>query len=261
MFACVGSVGIAHGATDVDAVQRIGIRPRGGRWTLSIAYGLLAIATFALARRSPKRAARALLGLSVWHFGSGDVAFAAACGSRVRGIAESLVRGAMPLFIAGRSPRSLAAAALAAGWSASHLRTARYDDALDFAIPTALLLAAPPRLGFGIYFGAWHSVRHTALLLERDTRAGSERDRALRFARESAPNVAIAVLAGIIAYALDRRGFGAATASPPSMQAERSRENVVGALILAITVPHQIAVTLLERDALARTATGEARLS
>ncbi len=246
-FTFVGSVGIAHGATDVDILERIGLAPAGGKRTLSVAYGLLALTTFVIARRVPELAGRALLGLSLWHFGSGDVAFARACGSRVRGKCESVVRGTMPLFIAGTGRRSAAVATLAFARAVAHVRDGEFADALDLALPAALLLAIPPRLGFAIYFGAWHSIRHTALLLERDVRHGNGRERALRFARESLPNVFIAVLSGAIAYALDRRKPAAGLMRPS--RSNGRKDDVFGALILAITVPHQIAVTLFERHA------------
>lgn len=249
-FTFVGSVGIAHGATDVDILSRIGIAAPGGRSTLALAYGTLAVTTFVAARRVPKLAGRALLGLSLWHFGSADVAFARACGSRVRGKRESFVRGTMPLFISGTDRRSAAAATLAFARAARHAREGEFADALDLVLPATLLLAAPARLGFAIYFGAWHSVRHTALVLERDARPGRESQRALRFARESAPNVLIAALAGAIAYALERRKMPADVVATTGN--DKSRADLFGALILAITVPHQIAVTLFERHATAR---------
>jgi len=246
VFALVGTVGIAHGATDVDALDRIGVRPRGGRRTLSLAYGALAVATFLVARRSDRFAGWSLFGLSVWHFGSGDADFARACGARGRGPFEAFLRGLVPLCVGGADARSVPVAALALVRAALHLREGAPADALDIMIPAGLLLAVPSRLGFGIYFGAWHSVRHTALLLERDVRIAGERARVLRFARESAPNAAIAAVAGIVAAALDRR-FGSGAVA--TVAAEARREAIFGALVLAITVPHQLAVTRLERHA------------
>ncbi len=249
VFALVGTVGIAHGATDVDALDRSGVRPPGGRQSLSVGYGVLALATFLVARRFERLAGVALFALSVWHFGSGDADFARACGAKPRGWREALLRGLVPLCVRGTAPRSAAIAALALGRAALHAREGAAADALDVALPAALLLAVPTRLGFGIYFGSWHSVRHTALLLERDARAGHERARLGRFARESAPNAAVAALAGVAAAALDRvvgRGRPAASAAD-----EARREAIFGALVLAITVPHQIAVSLLERRAIA----------
>lgn len=238
-FALVGTLGIAHGATDDALLHRIGYRPRGGRLALSSVYGTLAVATFVAARRAPKVAARALFALSWLHFGSGDAAFARACGSRAHLGFESLLRGALPLCIAQTDARSRVVAALAALAALRHAARGDVADALDLGLPAALLLATPKRLGFGVYFGGWHAVRHTALLLERDARGGPLGTRAARYARESVGNVAIALAAGAVAFVASRKfRFGAA---------EPNNEDVFGALILAITVPHQLAVWLFER--------------
>jgi len=241
----IGTLGIAHGATDDATLERVGFRPRGGRATISLVYGSIAIVTFFAARRAPKLAARALFVLSWFHFGRGDANFARACGSHVDANFEALVRGAIPLFIAGDDVRSRVTASATVAYAARHALAGRYADAADLALPTALLLAIVPRLGFGIYFGAWHSVRHTVLLLERDSRGGNARVRWQRFARESLPNVAIALGVGALAYALSRAG------DKPSFATMDDAENeaIAGALILAITVPHEIAVGIIERRA------------
>ena len=239
----IGTLGIAHGATDDATLVRVGFRPRGGRTMISLVYGTLAVLTFLAARRAPKLAARALVVLSWFHFGCGDANFARACGSPSDARIEALVRGALPLFIAGSDTRSRAFASAAFGYAARHAIAGRYADAADVALPTGLLLAVAPRLGFGIYFGAWHAVRHTVLLLERDSRGGTKGERWLRFAQESAPNVAIALGIGALAFGLVRASDTATL--------ERTNENeaIVGALILAITVPNEIAVGIIERRA------------
>ena len=239
----IGTLGIAHGATDDATLVRVGFRPRGGRVTISLAYGSLAIVTFLAARRAPKLAARALQILSWFHFGHGDANFARACGSQVDARFEAAVRGAIPLFIAGNDPQSRAIASGAVAFGIRHALAGRYADAVDLALPAGLLLASEPRLGFGIYFGLWHAVRHTMLLLERDARGGSTRTRWQRFARESAPNVAIALAGGILAYALARANGSTRVA----MVGDGANEAIAGALILAITVPHEIAVGIIER--------------
>ena len=238
-FALVGTIGIAHGATDDALLHRLGYPPRGGRLALSAAYGALAVATFVAARRAPKIASRALFAVSWLHFGSGDAAFARACGSRLAMAPETVLRGAIPLCIAGSGARSRAVAAVAAVAALRHGARGDRASALDLALPAALLIAAPARLGFGIYFGAWHAIRHTALLLERDARGGTPVARALRFARESIGNVAIALATAAVAFALSPK------IAP--RDAAVDRDDVFGALILAITVPHQIAVWLFER--------------
>ena len=88
----IGTLGIAHGATDDATLERVGFRPRGGRATISLVYGSIAIVTFFAARRAPKLAARALFVLSWFHFGRGDANFARACGSHVDANFEALAR-------------------------------------------------------------------------------------------------------------------------------------------------------------------------
>ncbi|MBD5654572.1 MAG: hypothetical protein IAI50_05250, partial [Candidatus Eremiobacteraeota bacterium] len=152
-----------------------------------------------------------------------------------------LVRGAVPLCIEGRDGRSKVTVVGALATAAFHLSSRSYADAVDVALPASLLYIVSgrrERLAFAIYFGAWHAPRHLALVLERDPRGGAPWQRLGRFARESMPNVAIAVAGGAIAYAL--RG-------PQS-----GDDDAFGALILAITVPHQLAVWWLERDAAKR---------
>ena len=224
------TIGIAHGATDAATLDRLGVRP--GRLGISIGYGILAIATYLVARRHPGAAARALRAVSWAHFGSGDAAFARACGSRRFELAESVARGAVPLSIGGRDARSAAGLVTAVVYAAIAAAAGDRADACDVAIPAAILYAAPARLGFGVYFAAWHAPRHTALLLERDPRGGTYARRFGRFAWESTPNVLVAAGFGALAYAFRRPG--------------EAGEELVAPLILAITVPHQIAVWIVE---------------
>jgi hypothetical protein len=231
-LALTATIGIAHGATDAAVLDRAGVRPRGGSATISIGYGVLAIAVFFVARRRPALAGRAL-GIVSWaHFGSGDAAFARACGSRRPEFAEALARGGVPLVIGGRDARSAWATVLAVAFAASAIALDEFAEAIDVALPALVLYAAPPRLGFGCYFGAWHAPRHLALLLERDPRGGTYGARFARFVREAAPNSAIAAAFAALAYVFRR----------PS----DSMEDLAPALILAITIPHQLAVWTIE---------------
>ncbi len=227
------TIGIAHGATDAPMLDRLGVRPRGGKRTLSIAYGAFAIAVYALARRDPKRSARILRFVSWAHFGSGDAAFARACGSGRFEVAEAFVRGAVPLCIEGTgidSARAFVATSLFAGFDVTRGDVA---DAADVLLPALVLYAAPVRLGFGAYFAVWHAPRHVALLLARDPRGGPYAARLGRFVREAAGNSAIASAFALLAYAVR------ADDTVP--------DDLAAALILAITVPHQIAVWTIER--------------
>jgi hypothetical protein len=231
-LALTATIGIAHGATDAAVLDRAGVRPRGGPATISIGYGVLAIAVFLVARRRPALASRAL-GIVSWaHFGSGDAAFARACGSRRPEVPEAFVRGGVPLLIGGRDARSAWATVTSVGFAAIAVALDDLAEAVDVVLPALVLYAAPSRLGFGCYFGAWHAPRHLALLLERDPRGGPYGARFVRFAREAAPNSAIAAAFAALAYAF--------------RQPSDSMDDLAPALILAITIPHQLAVWTVE---------------
>lgn len=226
------TIGIAHGATDAAVLERCGVRPRGGKTAIGIVYGVVAIVVYLIARRYPTVAARTLRVVSWAHFGSGDAAFARLCGSRRFEPAEAFVRGAVPLTIAGRGAASARALLAATAFAGTAVLSDDVADAVDVLLPSLVLYAAPVRLGFGAYFAAWHAPRHLALLLARDPRGGPYGARFLRFAREAAPNAAIAAAFGLLAYRFRGR-------------ADRN-EDLAAALILGITVPHQIAVWTIE---------------
>jgi hypothetical protein len=221
-------------------LERLRIGP--GRLKISIAYGIVAIGVYAIARRFPLAGTRALHAVSWAHFGSGDAAFARHCGSRGIEPLEAFARGGVPLSIGGRGARSAWSFVVACAYGAFGLARGEAADALDVALPAAVLYATPARLGFGVYFATWHSPRHLALILERDPRGGSYLQRFARFARESAPNVAVASAFGALAFAFDG--------------ARAPREDLVTALILGITIPHQIAVWILEYRSRAASADG-----
>jgi hypothetical protein len=226
------TIGIAHGATDADTLDRLGRRPRGLKIAISIVYGIVAIVVYAVARRAPIAASRTLRVVSWAHFGSGDAAFARACGSRRFELAEAFVRGGIPLAIGGRDGRSACVTVAACAFAGFAAANDDLEDAVDIALPALALYAAPARLGFGCYFAAWHSARHLALLLDRDARGGSALTRLRRFGREAAPNSAIAAAFGALAYAFRTKG--------------ESVDDLAAPAILAITVPHQLAVWIAE---------------
>ncbi len=231
LFALIASMGIGHGANDDLILSRLAPELRGGRATISASYGVVFAAVFALAVRFPQSAERALAALSVWHFGNGDAALARAAGSRRGSLLEALVRGLVPIAISSDRTRARYAwPALA--YAASHAARRAAGDALDIAIPAATLALAPAPYGFAAYFGAWHSPRHLAVVLQRDERGGSARERVVRFVRESLRNVAISGVAGAVAYAVFR---------------DRDPHEIFVALTLAVTVPHEAAVWYAER--------------
>jgi len=233
--ALIGTIGVAHGANDDAIVSRLAPRFPGRRAGVSAAYGTLAIATVAGARRAPATARHALTALAWFHFGSGDVALDRACAATARAGTpwpEVIVRGALPLFADKRSPWGRAFAAFAAGYALARLAARDGAAALDVALPAATLALTPP-LGFAAYFGAWHAPRHLALVLERDTRGGTFRKRFARFAREAAGNTIVALGLGAVAFTFVR---------------DANPHELFVALTLGVTVPHQCAVWYAERE-------------
>ncbi len=233
LFALIATIGIGHGANDDAILARLEPDLPGGRVTISASYGVLFAMVFALSIRFPKSAERGLAMLSVWHFGNGDAALARAAGSRSPLPLEALVRGLVPLAVS--SDRMRAWRALPAlGYAALHAYRGESADALDVALPAATLALTPAPYGFASYFGAWHAPRHLAVVLQRDDRGGSARERVVRFVRESLRNVALSGVVGAVSYALLR---------------DRDPHEIFVALTLGVTVPHEAAVWYAERAA------------
>jgi hypothetical protein len=233
LVALIGTIGIGHGANDDAILARLEPDLPGGRVTISASYGVLFTTVFALAMRFPSTAERGLAMLSVWHFGNGDAALARAAGSRSRSPFEALVRGLVPLTISSERMRAWRALP-ALGYAAFHAYRGESADALDVALPAVTLALTPAPFGFASYFGAWHAPRHLAVVLQRDERGGSARERFVRFVRESLRNLAISGIIGAVSYALLRH---------------RDPHEIFVALTLGVTVPHEAAVWYAERAA------------
>jgi hypothetical protein len=229
----IASIGIGHGANDDVILARLEPGLPGGRVTISASYGVLFAAVFTLAMRFPASAERALAALSVWHFGNGDAALARAAGSPRRSPIEAVVRGLIPIVISSDRARARRAWP-ALGFAALQVSRRAAADALDIALPAATLALTPAPYGFATYFGAWHSPRHLAVVLQRDGRGGSASARLVRFVRESLRNIAISAVVGGVAYAVFR---------------DRDPHEIFVALTLGVTVPHEAAVWYAQRAA------------
>jgi Brp/Blh family beta-carotene 15,15'-monooxygenase len=134
-----------------------------------------------------------------------------------------------------------------AGWLATLSRAwpgrpAALGDAAEVLLLIALFALAPPYLAIGVYFLAWHSLRHLlrlALLRPSDRRAiaaGRAVSTIARLARDLVPMTALALaaLAGLYAWAAPRvsgaEGFVA----------------LYLVWISALTMPHLAAVALMD---------------
>ncbi|HEY0238460.1 MAG TPA: Brp/Blh family beta-carotene 15,15'-dioxygenase [Friedmanniella sp.] len=216
-----------------------------------------------------------LLVVSVLHFGAGDLmadhdddpdARPLPAGSLVVGV---LARGgpvvAGPLLVwPAQADRALAAVQLdftmPAMWvrvllacvvaacvlanAVTSLRTRQRRSALEVVLLALLFVAVPPLAAFGIYFGAWHGLRHTARLVARDPRNHAD------------------LAAGRLLRPLRR--FGVSAALPTLVAGGSAAALVIGAgqhtdltgtvftVLLALTVPHLVVVAALDLSGLRR---------
>jgi Brp/Blh family beta-carotene 15,15'-monooxygenase len=135
----------------------------------------------------------------------------------------------------------VALASLALGLRADDA-TWRYD-AVETPLLAVYFAVVPPVLAVGVYFALWHSVRHVVRLVALDSvgRAALDANRVAPavagFARDAAPLTlgALALLAG------------AAAVVPASPGGVAEFAGVYLALLAALTLPHTVVVTLLDR--------------
>ncbi len=154
------------------------------------------------------------------------------------------------------------AALLLYAWS-TH-RTARRDpaalrdwrtDMLDTILLTVFFATVPAILAIGLYFCAWHAIRHIIRLAaidpanRADVEAGRLLHPILRFGRDALPITAIAL---VLLAAL-------AASSPSPADAPEHLLGVYLVLLSALTVPHVVIVTLMDaRQGVWRTVTTSA---
>jgi beta-carotene 15,15'-dioxygenase len=270
-------VGLPHGAVDHLVPGWVGLTRGGPRTMVAIlaAYLAAAVGAWTALTLAGPVAVLALLALSVLHFGLGDVMADPAVAPGLRGssaAAAVLARGgAVVVLPVARWPaqtdRVLGAldprvpALLGPGTRAAllgvllgcalvavvdALRRRRNRDAAEIAVLLALFAVVPPIAAFGVYFGGWHALRHTARLLAADPAnaddlaAGHWRRPLGRFARAAAaPTAAVlTALAGLLLLA-----------ARPGLLVP------VLTVLLALTVPHVVVVAVLDHAALRRAQT------
>ena len=256
-------LGVPHGAVDHLALARspgAGISPLGRL----LYVGAAAVAAL-LVVLSPGPAFVVVLGMSLWHFGSGDVEAIADLSGRARPrraarVVLALALGSAPVLL----PLTGASAVgtlrlinpqLAVVFTPAVMSVTRYAVLCVIAVALALLvragdrrgagelvllsvlgLVASPLVAFAVYFASWHALRHTARLAA--DRVGIVRPVAL--ARTFAAGVPALVVTVVVAAACVL-GF---------------REHaVLGtwlwvglALVWGLTVPHMVVVARFDRD-------------
>ncbi|MGY1697026.1 Brp/Blh family beta-carotene 15,15'-dioxygenase [Geodermatophilus sp. SYSU D00814] len=259
--------GLPHGAADhLVPAHRLGWRPP--RTALfALGYALVAALAWLVFAAAPGPGLLVFVALSVWHFGTGETAFAdLRAGREVRRQAPaSLVLGGLVLLVPLARGADEAAPVLAAvvpgsegvippavvtgvlavvlpaggALAVERLLAGRWLEAAEVAVLLTLVVVAPPFAAFGVWFGCWHSVRHLARVLADDPAgagdlAAGRLGRPLRrFAAAAAlPTlIALAVLAALWSAAGGWRGF-LATDLP---------------VLAALTLPHALVVGWLDR--------------
>ncbi|MGY2065697.1 beta-carotene 15,15'-dioxygenase, Brp/Blh family [Blastococcus sp. SYSU DS0619] len=271
-------LGLPHGAVDhLVPAWRLGW-PLTRRLLFGAGYAGLAAGAYVAFRTAPGPALLLFVLVSAWHFGTGETAFAdlrAGRPVRTRPV-PALVLGGLVLLVpllrglgAPGSDTGALAAAVAPGWGGVPpaaataavavltgaggvlaivlARRHRWLEVGETVLVAAVALVVPPLAAFGVYFGAWHSVRHVARVVAEDPANGSDLV-AGRLARPlrrfalaaGAPTAAVLlVLAVLWSAAGGWRGL-VATDLP---------------LLAALTLPHVLVVGWVDRTQ-ARSSTG-----
>jgi Brp/Blh family beta-carotene 15,15'-monooxygenase len=276
IVAGVGFVaGVPHGALDHVMAKKL----THGTNLLAIAavYAGSAAGSWALLQFAGPIALVAVVVLSALHFGVGEVEITrgltgwrpnrlsaasliiagsgalllpvARSGDQLMGVAAALsprlaaLIGAAPLH-AALMVTWFAAAALAV---TAALCSGHRGVALDIVLIGALGLLAPPLVAFAMWFGCWHSLRHTARMLTVEPGCaallsdGRPRAAISRLTRLAAlPSAAALTVIAVMGWV---------TLGAPDPAATTRIVADVLRLLLALTVPHMMVVLWLDRAA------------
>lgn len=261
--------GVPHGAVDHLLLSRMTGRPLA---EVVLAYAAAAVAAWSLLTWAGAVAWVVVVGLSVAHFGLGELqvwrgstgwrpgrvvslaATVAGAGALLVPLARSgdllgavaaalspglaLVITADPVRLGVAITWAVAACvAAAAAWRAGHATVVG-----DLVLIGALAALLPPLAAFAVWFGGWHAVRHTGRLLADEpgcaalVAAGRTGSALLRFGRLAAlPSAAALVV--IVALA----ALATSAVDPVRGIAEVLR------VLLALTVPHMLVVLWFDR--------------
>ncbi len=274
-------LGLPHGAVDHLIPLRHGWVRRGpvGLAGVVVAYVALAALAYAGLRFAGPVVLPVLLAVSVLHFGYADLETAGA-DRRPRGLArllEAAGRGGAVLagpLLAWPGPTGAALATVGLGVAPSRttgivvavvllgvalvaavqsLRRRSPADAVEVVLLVALFVVLPPLAAFGVYFGLWHGLRHTARLVADDP-AGAADLVAGRLLRPLGRFVVAAALPSLAAL----------TTVLVLVRLAADRADLVGpvfAALLALTVPHVVVVALWDHQTDRPGQQGRARLT
>ena len=250
--------GVPHGAVDHLALVAPPVgRRRSALVAAYVATAVLAAVTVVLA---PAPAFVAVLAMSVWHFGTGDVELADELAARAdragwRRMLHATAAGSVPVLLPLTAPAAtatlvaleprlsavtepalllvvrVAVLALAAVAAVVLLREHRAAAAAELAVLVALALSVTPLVAFAVYFAFWHAARHT-LRLALDDHGRLDPARLRLVLRAGLPSLAVAAAA--VATALVTRVAPAPTVLWLSLAA-----------VWGLTVPHMAVVGAL----------------
>ena len=254
------ALGIPHGAVD-----HLMHAPSGRRSQALWAFGYLAVAVAAIGviLAWPAVSFVAVVAMSLWHFGSGDVEaradLTAGPTPQPHGrVLHAVASGAAPLALPLTSTAAVAALSLVnpelsvllspgvtfwiralvlAVVAASIIVALSHRDgrgALELALLTALGLVATPLVAFGTYFACWHALRHTARLAQ--TRSGSD---------ITGREFLAVVRAGLPALGVT---IGAITVGVTVLPGRSTLLGFGLAVVWGLTVPHMVAVGRFDRQ-------------
>lgn len=284
VIAAVGIVaGIPHGAVDHLIALRLADDPRGARHSrarrlviILVAYLTIAALAATAFLVAPDLSFAVFLVLAAGHFGWGELTFAAERAGRPlpslrEGAAPTVVLGlvviGLPLATpAGREAVALLAPRLVAGLDralatlpgpvvglpagavpaavpvvvgvlaaalvAHRLRQGRELEAAEVVVLVVLFASTTPLVAFGVYFGAWHALRHTRRLLDVLAPDAPRPRQALAFVRAAALPTAGALGTLLVLW---------------SWRGDQDVLVVGIALLLALTFPHSVVVSVLDR--------------
>ena len=124
------------------------------------------------------------------------------------------------------------------GSAAVGLRTGNRWSALEVVVLAVVFVVLPPLAAFGIYFGAWHALRHTARLVVRDPRNAADLavDRLFRPVRRFLASAALPTLVAA----------GSAAALVVTAGRHTDLTGTLFTVLLALTVPHLVVVAALD---------------
>jgi len=256
-------LGVPHGA--VDHLTLVGSSgTRTGALGRLLYVGTAAVAAL-LVMLVPGPAFVVVLGMSVWHFGSGDVEAAADLSGRARRpraarVVLALALGSAPVLLPLTGPSAVSTLRLihpqlAVVLTPVVMSVTRYAVLCVIALAVTLLVrsgdrrgagelvllsvlgvVASPLVAFAVYFASWHALRHTARLAADPV--GIVRPAAL--ARTFAAGLP-ALVVTIVVAAVCVLGFRG--------HAVLSTWLWVGlALVWGLTVPHMVVVARFDRD-------------